>query len=63
MAERMRNIKSLVRRQDVEGLLKAASDKDLAPSSVGTVRKRGIAVCAHAVLALGMIAPEDGFPR
>jgi hypothetical protein len=52
LAERMPNIKSLVRRQDVEGLLKAASYEDLAPSSVGTVRDRGIAVRANAVLAL-----------
>jgi hypothetical protein len=48
----MPNIKSLVRRQDVEGLLKAASYEDLAPSSVGTVRDRGILVRANAVLAL-----------
>jgi hypothetical protein len=56
----MPNIKSLVRRQDVEGLLKAASYKDLAPSSVVTVRDHGIAMCADAVLALGMLAPEAG---
>jgi hypothetical protein len=54
----MPKIKSLVRRQDVEGLLKAASYKDLAPSSVGTVRDRGM-VRAEAVLAL---APEAGLP-
>jgi hypothetical protein len=29
---------------------------------VGTVRDRGIAVCADAVLALGMLAPEAGLP-
>jgi HEAT repeat protein len=58
----MSNIKSLVRRQDVEGLLKAASYKDLAPSSVGTVSDRGIPVRTDAVLALGMLAPEAGLP-
>jgi hypothetical protein len=58
----MPNIKSLVRRQDGEGLLKAASYKDLAPSSVGTVRDGGIPVRADAVLALGMLAPEAGLP-
>jgi hypothetical protein len=54
----MPNIKSLVRRQDVEALMKAASHKDLAPSSVGTVRDRGIPVRADAVLALAMLAPK-----
>jgi hypothetical protein len=62
LAERMPNIKSLVRRQDVEALMKAASHKDLAPSSVGTVRDRGIPVRADTVLALAMLALEAGFP-
>ena len=56
----MPNIKSLVRRQDVEGLLKAASHKDLAPSSVGTVRDRGIPVRTDAVLAARHARPEGG---
>jgi hypothetical protein len=58
----MPNIESLVRRQDVEGLLKAASYKDVARSSVGTVRDRGIPARADAILALGMLAPEAGLP-
>jgi hypothetical protein len=58
----MPKFKSLVRRQDVEGLPKTASYKDLAPSSVGTVRDRGIPVRAEAVLALGRLAPEAGLP-
>jgi hypothetical protein len=57
-----RTSKSLVRRRDVEGLLNTASYKDLAPSSVGTVRDRCSPVRARAVLALGLLAPEAGLP-
>jgi HEAT repeat protein len=60
LAEPKPNIKSLVRGQDVEGLLKAASYRDLTPSSAGTLRDRGIPVRADAVLALGMLAPVSG---
>jgi hypothetical protein len=60
MGERKPNIKSLVRREDVDGLLEAASYQDLAPTSDGTVRDLGIPVRADAILALGTLAPEQG---
>jgi HEAT repeat protein len=58
MGERKPNIKSLVRREDVEGLLEAASYQDLAPTSAGTVSDGGIPIRVEALLALGTLAPE-----
>jgi HEAT repeat protein len=58
VAERKPNIKALVRRQDVDGLLEAASYRDLAPASEGTVSDLGVPVRADAVLALGTLAPD-----
>jgi HEAT repeat protein len=58
MGERKPNIKSLVRREDVDGLLEAASYQDLAPASDGTVSDSGIPVRVDAILALGTLAPE-----
>jgi HEAT repeat protein len=60
MGERKPNIKSLVRREDVDGLVAAASYQDLAQTSDGTLRDLGIPVRADAILALGTIAPEQG---
>jgi HEAT repeat protein len=58
VAERKPNIKSLVRREDVDGLLEAASYKELAPASEGGVSDLGIPVRVDAILALGTLAPE-----
>lgn len=54
------NIKSLVRREDVDGLLKAATYRELTSGSAGTVHDLGIPVRADAILALGTLAPERG---
>jgi HEAT repeat protein len=62
VAERKPNIKSLVRREDVDGLLEAASYQDLAPAPEGTVSDLGIPVRADAILALGTLAPEHAHP-
>jgi HEAT repeat protein len=58
LGERKPNIKSLVRREDVEGLLEAASYQDRAPTSAGAVTDFGIPVRVDALLALGTLAPE-----
>jgi HEAT repeat protein len=60
VGERKPNIKSLVRREDVEGLLEAASYQQLAPTSAGAVNDFGIPVRMDALLALGTLAPERG---
>lgn len=60
LGERKPNIKSLVRREDIEGLLEAASYQDLARSSEGAVIDLGIPVRTDAILALGTLAPERG---
>jgi HEAT repeat protein len=62
VGERKPNIKSLVRREDVEGLLKAAMYRELASGSDGTRQDLGIPVRAEAILALGALAPEQGEP-
>jgi HEAT repeat protein len=54
------NIKSLVRREDVEGLLEAASYQDVAPTSSGAMSDFGIPVRVDAILALSTLAPERG---
>jgi HEAT repeat protein len=58
LGERKPNIKSLVRREDVEGLVEAASYRELAETSAGAVRDFGIPVRVEALLALGTLAPE-----
>jgi HEAT repeat protein len=58
MGERKPNIKSLVRREDVEGLVEAASYRELVETSAGAVRDFGIPVRVDALLALGTLAPE-----
>jgi HEAT repeat protein len=60
LGERKPNIKSLVRREDVDGLRQAASYQDLAPASAGSVSDLGIPVRVDAILALGTLAPERG---
>lgn len=60
MGERKPNIKSLVRREDVDGLLKAATYRELSSATDGTMRDLGIPVRADAILALGTLAPEAG---
>jgi HEAT repeat protein len=58
VGERKPNIKSLVRREDVDGLLEAASYQELVPGSDGTVSDLGIPVRVEAIMALGTLAPE-----
>jgi HEAT repeat protein len=58
VGERKPNIKSLVRREDVDGLVEAASYQELAPGSDGTVSDLGIPIRVDAILALGTLAPE-----
>jgi HEAT repeat protein len=60
LGERKPNIKSLVRREDIDGLLEAASYRERAPSSEGTVSDLGIPIRVDAILALGTLAPEQG---
>ena len=60
MAERKPNIKSLVRREDIDGLLEAASYQDLTQNSAEAVIDLGIPVRTDAIVALGTIAPERG---
>jgi HEAT repeat protein len=60
MGDRKPNIKSLVRRQDVVGLVEAASYQDIAPNSAGTVSDLGAPVRADAIIALGSLAPGRG---
>lgn len=62
LGERKPNIKSLVRRDDVDGLLKAATYQELTSDSGGTVHDLGLPVRADAVVALGTLAPEQGAP-
>jgi HEAT repeat protein len=59
LGERKPNIKSLVRREDVDGLLEAASYQELSPTSDGTMNDLGIPVRVDAILALGSLAPEQ----
>jgi HEAT repeat protein len=60
LGERKPNIKSLVRREDIEGLLEAASYQDLTRNPAGAVIDLGIPVRTDAILALGTLAPERG---
>jgi HEAT repeat protein len=55
MGERKPNIKALVRREDVDGLERAAAYQDLRPTSHGTLSDFGIHVRAEAILALGSL--------
>ena len=59
LGERKPNIKSLVRREDVDGLVQAASYQELAPGADGTVGDLGVPVRVEAILALGTLAPEQ----
>jgi HEAT repeat protein len=52
------NIKALARRDDIEGLLEAATYQDFTPSSPGAMGDDGIQVRAEAIVALGEIAPN-----
>lgn len=60
LGKRKPNIQSLVRREDIEGLLAAASYQDLSPTSAGTVSDLGIQFRVDAISALGTLAPERG---
>jgi HEAT repeat protein len=60
MGDRKPNIKSLVRRQDVEGLLEATKYQEPAPTSAGTLTDLGVPVREDAILAIGTLAPEQG---
>jgi HEAT repeat protein len=58
LGERKPNIKSLVRREDIEGLLEAASFQELTRNSAGAAIDLGIPVRTDAILALGTVAPD-----
>jgi hypothetical protein len=58
--ERKPNIKSLARRNDEQGLVDAASYRDVKRTSQGTTTDLGIPVRAEAILALGSLGPDGG---
>jgi HEAT repeat protein len=58
VGDRKPNIKALVRREDIEGLERAAAYQDLRPTPQGTVSDLGIPVRAEAILALGSLDVE-----
>jgi HEAT repeat protein len=60
LGKRKPNIDSLGRRQDVEGLLEAASYRELALTSGGTPSDLGVPVRTDAILALGRLDPDRG---
>jgi HEAT repeat protein len=60
LRERTPNIKSLVRHEDVEGLVEAASYRNVTPNAAGIVSDVGISVRVDAILALGTLVPERG---
>jgi HEAT repeat protein len=60
LAQRKPNIKSLSRRQDVSGLVAAASYRDVQPGPQGESTDLGIQIRAEAILALGRIEPASG---
>jgi hypothetical protein len=62
LGERKPNIKTLVRRGDIEGLERAMSFQDLKPTSDGTLSDFGIPVRAEAVLGLGALDATSGGP-
>jgi HEAT repeat protein len=55
LGQRKPNIKALVRREDVDGLERAASYQEVERTRQGTVRDLGIPVRAEAILALGSL--------
>jgi HEAT repeat protein len=59
MGHRKPNIKSLVRRQDVEGLLEATKYQEPSSTSAGTLTDLGVPVRVDAIVALGTLAPEQ----
>jgi HEAT repeat protein len=61
MEDRKPNIKALVSREDIGGLVKAASYGDSTPGSAGTASDFGVSVRADAILALGALAPQAGY--
>ncbi|MBD0282204.1 MAG: HEAT repeat domain-containing protein [Thermoleophilaceae bacterium] len=58
MGERKPNIRALVRREDIEGLERAAAYQDLRPTPQGSVSDFGTPVRAEAILALGSLDSE-----
>jgi len=62
LAERKPNINALLRREDIDGLERAASYQDLKPTPQGTVSDLGVPVRAEAILALGALDASRGGP-
>jgi HEAT repeat protein len=58
LGDRKPNIKSLVRRSDVDGLIEAASHQNVTSDAAGAAEDSGAGVRADAVAALGELAPE-----
>lgn len=60
MRERKPNIDALARRNDIHGLMEAATYQNFASNSDGSVQDLGIQVRSDALIALARIAPERG---
>jgi HEAT repeat protein len=52
------NVRTLIRRQDVDGLIAAASYRDVLPSQGGATVDAGAPARAQAILALGALGPD-----
>jgi HEAT repeat protein len=60
LGERKPNIKSLVRRDDVAGLIEATSYRNVTPNTAGILSDVGIPVRVEAIRALGALASDRG---
>jgi hypothetical protein len=54
------NVKTLARREDVEGLIEAARFQDLMPGKDGGTADLGVPIREEAILALGALRPDAG---
>jgi HEAT repeat protein len=54
------NVKTLARREDVDGLIEAARFRDLLPDRDGATLDVGVPIREQAILALGSLGPEAG---
>jgi hypothetical protein len=60
LGTRKPNVKALARREDIDGLVQAATFKDLPAGSDGETGDRGAVVREAAILALGALGPAAG---
>jgi HEAT repeat protein len=54
------NVKTLARREDIDGLVEAAGFQDLMPDRAGMTHDLGVPIREQAILALGSLGPEAG---